>query len=373
MKFKVNSKSFLERLLAISDAISSNPILPILEDFYFSVTGDTLSVMCTDLETSVYMKMQVMGAVEDGKVAVPGKILINTLKLLPEQNIEISLTGSNLGVKIRTTQSQYKLMGEDPSSFPAFPELPDEEPISVPMQIFHDGFEATAFTVAPKDDPRVSLTGILIEANEEKLIFASSNAQRLAAYSISGPVINKSIRVVIPAKSSSIITGAIDKDASIKVLFSDKNIFFISEDITFSCRLIDAKYPEFVSKIPSKFKGNITIDRMSFLNALRRASIYANKSSNYVELSCDDKGNVIVKSVDSDFSNEAIEKIKAELDGSVVPVGLNAKLLTEALASLYSENVIISINTEKSQVLLRPFEDKPKAEHKIVIMPIVLQ
>lgn len=372
MKFKVNSKSLLERLLAISDAISTNPILPILEDFYFSVEGDMLSVMCTDLETSVHMKMQVMGNTENGSVAVPGKILINTLRLLPEQNIEISLTGANLGIKIRTTHSQYKLMGEDPSSFPNFPEMPEGEPISIPMEVFHDGFGATAFTVAAKEDPRVSLTGILVQVTNGSLIFASSNSQRLATYMVNDSGINKDVRVIIPAKSSSIITGAISKETQVRVMFSDKNVFFITEDITFVCRLIDAKYPDFVSRIPSKFKGAITLDRISFLGALRRANIYTNKSSNYIELSCDDKGNVIIKSVDSDYSNEAIEKLKAIVSGNVIPVGLNAKSLTEAVSSIESESIIVSINSEKSQVLLTPFEFKAGTEHKVIVMPVVL-
>ena len=94
MKFEVSSSDLLKKLQVSNGAIGSNPVLPVLEDFLFDLLGNTLTIASSDLETSIINSLDVSGK-QDGKIAVPAKILLETLKALPEQPIVFTVETEN--------------------------------------------------------------------------------------------------------------------------------------------------------------------------------------------------------------------------------------------------------------------------------------
>ena len=118
MKFSVSSTDLLKQLQIAGGAIGSNPVLPILEDFLFTIKNNTLTIAATDLETSITTEMDVMSD-SDGSIAVPAKILLDTLKALPQQPITFSVNEENFGVEITSAYGKYKLAGENGADFPS--------------------------------------------------------------------------------------------------------------------------------------------------------------------------------------------------------------------------------------------------------------
>jgi DNA polymerase III sliding clamp (beta) subunit (PCNA family) len=83
MKFIVNSAYLLKQLSNINGVITTNPVVPILENFLFELDKGSLTVTASDLQTSMITELQVESK-EKGSIAVPARILLDTLKNLPE-------------------------------------------------------------------------------------------------------------------------------------------------------------------------------------------------------------------------------------------------------------------------------------------------
>ena len=126
MRFSVSSSDLLKQLQIANGAIASNPVLPILEDFLFTIQDNVLTISASDLETRIAIKLDVMSD-SDGEVAIPAKILLETLKALPIQPITIAVDMENHGVELTSTYGKYRLAGEPGEDFPSY-----EDPMTLP-------------------------------------------------------------------------------------------------------------------------------------------------------------------------------------------------------------------------------------------------
>ena len=120
MKFEVSSSELLSELVIGSGAIGPNPVIPILDDYLFDLSGNTLTITSTNLETTITSKLNVAGE-EDGRIAVPAKTLLETLKALPEQPVTFVLDSDTNGITLKSSYGEYKLAGDNPEDFPAEP------------------------------------------------------------------------------------------------------------------------------------------------------------------------------------------------------------------------------------------------------------
>ena len=130
MKFSLSSSELLKQLQIAGGAINANPVLPILEDFLFTISNKKLIIAATDLETSIITEIEV-NADADGVVAVPAKILLETLKALPAQPITFTVNEENYGIEITSSYGKYKLAGEDGKDYPKIPEPESVDSVGV--------------------------------------------------------------------------------------------------------------------------------------------------------------------------------------------------------------------------------------------------
>ena len=149
MKFSVSSSDLLKQLQIAGGAIGSNPVLPILEDFLFTIQDNKLTIAATDLETSISTELDIMSD-SDGSIAVPAKILMDTLKQLPQQPITFSVNESNFSIEITSAYGKYKLAGENSADFPSIPQADGETHISIPSATLSHGITKTLFATDRK-------------------------------------------------------------------------------------------------------------------------------------------------------------------------------------------------------------------------------
>src|SRR5215203_5927704 len=123
MKFIVSSSQLLKQLQHIAGVINANTVLPILEDFLFEIDNNKLTVVATDLETVMRIRMDIESK-EPGKVCIPAKILMDSLKNIPEQPLTFTID-KNFGIEITSDNGKYKVMGENPDNFPKEPAADD--------------------------------------------------------------------------------------------------------------------------------------------------------------------------------------------------------------------------------------------------------
>src|SRR3954466_13404602 len=100
MKFIISSSALLKHLQQISGVINANTVLPILEDFLFEIEDKKLTIVATDLETVMRVQMDVESKA-NGRVCIPSKILIDSLKNISDQPLTFNID-KNFAVEITT-------------------------------------------------------------------------------------------------------------------------------------------------------------------------------------------------------------------------------------------------------------------------------
>lgn len=369
MKFSVSSNDLLKRLQVAGGAISSNPVLPILEDFLFRIENNQLSITATDLETSIITSIEVM-ADKDGMVAVPAKILLETLKALPQQPITFTVNDDNFGIEITSAYGKYKLAGENGEDFPNIPETDTVDTVTVPSRSLLQGINNTLFATS-SDELRPAMTGVYFQVDFNKVILVATDAHKLVKYAFSDVASEVSTTFIVPKKALNLLKGALPDGEEVTLSFNKANAFFSFANTSMVCRLIDARYPDYNAVIPVDNPNVLSVSRTDFQNSLKRIAIYANKTTNQVILSISD-GSLTVSAQDLDFSNEATEQLTCTYDGDPMTIGFNARFLVEMLGILESDEVKIEMSSATRAGILLPTEETEGEEILMLVMPVML-
>ncbi len=371
MKFTVSSTELLKHLQICGGAINPNPVIPILEDFKFSIRSNFLTITASDLETSITTSLEVMSD-KDGDIAIPGRILIDTLKALPQQPITFRVD-ENFGVQITSSFGKYKLAGENPDEYPEIPEPEAVDTVSMPCRSLINGINKTIFATS-NDELRAAMSGVFFQVDFDKITLVATDAHKLVRYIYSGITTETSTTFIIPKKSLVLLKNSLPDTGNVSIAFNNANAFFKFNDVQMSCRLIDSKYPDFKAVIPVDNELLLTIPRTDFLSSLKRIAIYANKTTNQVVFNIKEK-ELTVSAQDLDFSNEASETISCNFDGSSdeeFVIAFNAKFLIEMLGVLESDDVKIELSLPNRPGILLPTENDDNEAIMMLVMPVML-
>ena len=369
MKFSVSSSELLKQLQIAAGAIATNPVLPILDDFLFSIHKNTLTISASDMETSITNKTEVMAS-GDGSFAVPAKILLDTLKALPEQPVTITVNDETYGVTITSAYGKSALAGESGRDFPRIPSPEGADTVTVNSSLLTKAINKTLFA-ASSDELRPAMTGVYLSIDFSKLTFVATDAHKLVRYNFLDVSSEVSTSFIIPKKALNLLKSALPDNASVQIAFDKTNAFFSFNNTHLVCRLIDARFPDYMAVIPVDTPNRLTIKRVDLLNSLRRIAIYANKTTNQVMLDIT-PDELKISARDLDFSNEAEESLPCNYDGKPMAIGFNAKFLVEMLGVLEADEVRMELSTPSRAGLLLPAEEAEGEEITMLIMPVML-
>ena len=372
MNFIVSSSYLLKNLNAINGVITSNPIIPILDNVLFEIENGNLLITASDLQTSVMVEIQIESK-GDGSVAIPAKILIDTLKNLPEQPVTFSIDDENYNIEINSDNGRYKLAGENATDFPKVPQVTDGYSIDLSSKLLSNAISNTIFSTST-DELRPAMTGVFLKLSTSSCTFVSTDGHRLVKYvrsDISGDEVDH--EMILPRKSLNLLKSTLpsDKSSDVKLEFNASNAFFSFDNVKMVCRLIDERYPDYENVIPLDNSNNIVIDKLEVLSSLKRISIYANKTTNQVKFKISG-GEILISAEDLDFSNEANERISCEHDGADIEIGFNAKFLIEILSNLNSTRVTFKLSEPNKAGLIIPDEIDDSEDIIMLVMPVML-
>jgi len=369
MKFEVSSSLLLSELVIGSGAIGPNPVIPVLDDFLFELSENTLTITATNLETTIISRLTVGGEV-DGRIAVPAKTLLETLKALPDQPISFALDTENNGITLKSSYGEYKLAGDSPEDFPELPTEENTHSLSLNAKVLNNAITKTIFATS-SDELRLAMTGVFVQVDFNKVIFVATDAHKLVKYTFGNIVSEETASFIIPKKALSLLKNALDSEGDIKMSYNAKNAFFSFGEANVICRLIDAKYPDYNAVIPVENPNLLTLDRRDFLNSLRRINIYANKTTNQVILNINENS-LTISAQDLDFSNEATEVLTCTYTGEPMNIGFNAKFLAEMLNALDTAEINLKLSTPNRAGLLLPAEQEDNEELLMLVMPVMM-
>lgn len=379
MKFIVSSSSLLKQLQMLSGVLNSTNTLPILDNFLFEIDKGSLTISASDLETTINTHLTVESK-DSGNVAVPAKLLIDTLKTFPEQPLTFSIDKKRYAIEISSDYGKYKITGQNGDEFPKAPAVDNGQSIDIDAMVLGRAITKTLFA-AGNDELRPVMSGVFVQFSPENTTFVATDAHKLVRYRRSDIKSTGSASFILPRKPLNLLKNVLGSvEGIVRVEYNATNARFswgIAPDgtvgSTLVCRLIDGKYPNYEAVIPKNNPNKLTIDTTALLGSIRRVSIFANKTTHQVRLKI--AGSELnISAEDLDFSNEATERLTCSYSGDDMEIGFNSKFLAEMLTNIGSEEAMIEMSAPNRAGILLPAAGKGnEAEDTLMlVMPVML-
>lgn len=370
MKFIVSSSYLLKQLSAINGVITTNPVVPILENFLFEISDGNLTVTASDLQTSMITELQVE-AKEDGNIAIPAKILLETLRNLPEQPVTFSIDNNTYSIEINSDNGRYKLAGENATDFPKIPTVSDGYSVNISSAVLATAINNTIFATS-NDELRPAMTGVYVKLDETNTTFVATDSHRLIRYRRVDVVSDMAHSMIIPRKALTLLKATLPSEmTNVNVEFNASNAFFSFNQVKMICRLIDERFPDYENVIPLDNENNVVVKKDELLSSLKRIAIYANKTTHQVRLKITGS-ELMISAEDLDFSNEANERLSCEHDGEDLEIGFNAKFLVEMLGNIDSSEITIKLSAPNKAGIITPNEKDDEEDILMLVMPVML-
>ena len=374
MKFVVSSTGLLSHLQSISRVISAKNTLPILDNFLFSLEGNQLEITASDLESTLVTRINLENTSKSGKVAIPAKILSDTLKEFPEQPLTFEINPETLSVVISSENGQFTLNGQNGDEYPLMPLIKEENKISADIdgELLFSGINKTLFATAD-DELRPVMNGVYIELSPDDITFVASDAHKLVRYKRTDGKAESAASFILPKKPGSLLKSILARESNmVRIELDEKNASFTLSDYKLVCRLVEGNYPSYNSVIPLENPNKLTINRQELYNSLRRVSVFSNQASNLIKLQI--KGNQLtVSAQDIDFSISAYERLNAQYEGDDLDIGFKSVFLIEILANISSHDVVIEMSDPSRAGLILPAETENENEDVLMLlMPMMI-
>lgn len=374
MKFVVSSTELLSHLSAISKVISSKNTLPILDNYLFQLDENQLTITASDLESTLITSIELDNTDGSGSIAVPAKLLNDTLKEFPEQPLTFQINSDNFGIDILSANGKFSIVGQNGEDFPQLPELNDDAASSIDVNhdVLLNGINKTLFATAD-DELRPVMNGIFVEMSTEDMTFVASDAHKLVRYKRRDVKAEMDASFILPKKPAGLLKNLLPKEEfDVKLSFDDKNAIFELTNYKLICRLVEGNYPSYNSVIPTNNPNKLTIDRLELYNTVRRVSVFSNQASNLIKLELNES-QLVVSAQDVDFSISAVERLSCQYEGDEMEIGFKSTFMQEILSNLASSDVVLELSDPTRAGLLLPAENEHEDEDVLMLlMPMMI-
>lgn len=368
MKFSLSKSRISGYLQSVMQVVPSKSTLPILSNILFEVLENKLKMSATDLEVSITATFE-CNVSKQGVAVLPGRILFDIVKELPES--EITFEGTSSRVELKVPNGSYKIACASADEFPKLPAINTKKQIAISGSDLVSMIKRTTFACST-DETRPALNGVLWGTSGDMMTMVATDGHRLAKVAIE----NKKLKgvsedIIIPPKVLNIIPKYIDEsDGEIGVIFGDNNIIFNLGDIILTSRLIEGPYPNYEQVIPSDSDKTMTIAKNDLAGAVRRVSILSNSLTHQVKFGI--KNNTLtVSTTNTDVGGEGKESIPCSYAGDTLEIGYNANYVSDILGKMEADEVIFELTSNVAAgVVYSP--EIAKDQFLCLIMPLRL-
>ena len=374
MKFIVASGELQKALNTVSGVISSSQSRPILENFLFELQNDLLKITASDGETTLLTSLAVKSE-SQGKIAVPAKMFQDIIKSFGDQPLTFVVKPNETQegglLEILDEKDNYFIALDNAEDYPELMEFNSAQKVVVPSGVLAEALSNTLFATS-NDSLRPVMTGVLFQFGEEETNFVSTDSHRLVVYKRTDIKNNEPMEFIMPKKPLSIFKNILSgSDDEVVIEFNENMAKFSFGEHTWICRLIDGKYPNYSAVVPKENPNVLTINRNLLLSSIRRASIFSSKSTNQVRFKL--SGNILhLHAEDTEYANKAEMQIPCEYKGEDINIGFSSKFLTEMLAVLNSEDILIKMSQPNRPGIIEPVDGLDEDEHILMLsMPVI--
>ena len=369
MKFAVNTTEIQRTLTKLGGVIPSKSTMPILENILFELNGGMLTLTATDLAISLTLTIKVDGK-EDGRIAIPAKRLMDTMRSLPDTNASFVIDVALNKIRIHTDTGQYQLTGESAKDYPQIITFKGEEQFTLDTATLRRIIYRTVFAVSA-DELRPAMMGVLFQASGKELRTVSTDGHRLVRVihmMKSASVLKKDI--IVPAKALHVVMKSVEEGETV-IGVTDTHVKFSFDESVLVSRLIDETYPNYESVIPTDNTKILKVNRDSMISSIRRVALYASQTTHQVRFQVE-KDSLQIMAQDMDFGGEAKETLPCSYSSDPLEIGFNAQYLVDILTHLETPDVIMKFSTPTRAGIASPAEDGVHDDVVMLVMPVRL-
>ncbi len=366
MRFSLSREAFLKPLQQVVGVVERRQTLPVLSNLLVEVRGAELALTATDLEVEMLARTTVEDG-ENGATTIPARKLFEIVRALPD-GCRVSVTVSGEKATVSAGRSRFTLATLAAKDFPLIDALERVERVSLSESLLKDLIERSAFAMA-QQDVRYYLNGLLVDLREGSLRCVATDGHRLALCEASIPEGNGTKRqIIVPRKGVLELQRLLEGgDRLVDLELARNHVRLRREDVCFTSKLIDGRFPDYEAVIPIGADKTIALDREVLRSALQRAAILSNEKFRGVKLDASPGQLRIV--AHNPEQEEAHEELEADTSIESLAIGFNVTYLLDALAALKGETVILNLRDANSSILVRE-KDSDRSRH--VVMPLRL-
>ncbi|MBO6098768.1 MAG: DNA polymerase III subunit beta [Prevotella sp.] len=373
MTFTLSSSVLSSKLGILAKVINSKNSLSILDSFLFSVDGETLTVTASDNNNMMKCFIPLTNASGQGAFCVSNKLILNAVKELAEQPLTFEVDDNSNGIKIVYQNGSYSIMGQSADEYPNMQQISDgytETQISA--SALANNIQRTLFATA-NDELRMVMNGIYFDLKEDCLNLVASDGHKMVRNMLFECKASVPASFILPKKPAGLLRSVLstDDETPVTIKFNNNNAEITFPDGLLSCRLIEGRYPNYASVIPTDNPNIVTVDRKALISALRRVLPFASESTQLIKLRLE-MNSLQLNAEDIDFATSAYEDVICEYGGVPMSIGFKGSALTEILNNLSSDDVVIELADPSRAGVIRPSEQPENEDVLMLIMPMLL-
>lgn len=374
MEFIVSTSDLLSQLNTIKGVINSKNTLQILDNFLFTLEGNTLKIEASDLETRLETKLELENVNGSGVVAIEAKRLTDMLGLFSDEPLTFKVDLTNYKIDILSASGKYSIAGTSGEEFPKNMSLEEDSKssFSIASDVLQKAIASTAFATSD-EDARPILTGILFELTNEHLRLVATDSHKLSRYTRTDIKSDTEASFIFPKKPANILKGILAKESNdVQVEFDSKQVIITMSSYVMCCRLIEGKYPNYNAVIPTQNPNVLTINKEDFYKKLRRVAFFSNPANNLARLEMTGT-RLLISAQNIDYASSAKEELNCRYEGDDMQIGFKSKFLLTILDNINSEDVSLEMSDPSRAGLIIPVDKEDENEDVLMLlMPMMI-
>ena len=348
INFSINKNLFLQALNTTKRAISLKNAIPILSTVKIDVTNEGITLIGSNgqisIENFISIKNENAGLLvtSSGSILLEATFFINVVSSLPDVTLDFKEIEQKQ-IVLTSGKSEITLKGKDADQYPRIQEISASNPLVLETSVLKNIINETAFAASTQES-RPILTGVHFVLTENKnLKTVATDSHRMSQKKIVLEKNGDNFDVVIPSRSlrefSAVFTDDIE---TVGIYFTNNQLLFRSENISFYTRLLEGNYPDTDRLIPTEFTSIVTFDKNNLRYAMERARLLSNATQNGTV-----KLEIINGVVSAHVNSPEVGRVNEEIDtesisGQDLTISFNPTYLIDSLKAINSEKVTIS-------------------------------
>ena len=329
MKIACSRDELTQKLAIVSRGVSTRTAVQILGGVLLRAEAGQLTLAATDMELSLRasLEAEVTG---EGAVVVPGRLLVDLVRLLPDADVSIEQRADEGVLHISSGSFESRLNTFTAEDFPRLPETETLERHTVDRDALLETI-ARVGRSASRDESRPVLTGVLVRFEPGKLVMAATDSYRLSVKETSFDGTVPDLEAIVPARALAELARVAQTADNIELGVHENQVVFGIDGTWLTTRRIDGQFPNYKQLVPEAFEHEVALPREELLDVVRRIAVMAQRNSplrlRFAE------GELAVSARTQDVG-EAQESVPAPFGGEPLEIGFNAEFLRDGIESV---------------------------------------